>query len=145
MAAFLAGKLECEKNGRFGKEWLEKRWKFVAKKEKTAERKCWSRWKCKNIRPFFLEVQIPGNRQTCSAAICAKAIFKVWRWLPHRLSKCQSVTTVLPRTPIIQMIFFNQSMLLLGSNHFLVYYFFFTKALLVFVMTEIHFSTRNFS
>ena len=38
--------------------------------------------------------------------------------LPHRLSKRQSLTTVLLRTPISQMIFFHQSMLLLGSNHF---------------------------
>ena len=32
----------------------------------------------------------------------------LWSWLPHRLSKCQSLTTVLLRTPITQMIFFNQ-------------------------------------
>ena len=44
----------------------------------------------------------------------------LWRWLPHRLSKRQSITTVLLRTPITQMIFFNQGMLLLGSNHFLI-------------------------
>ena len=43
------------------------------------------------------------------------------RWLPHRLSKRQSLTTVLLRTPITEMIFFNQGMLLLGSNHFLIY------------------------
>ena len=43
----------------------------------------------------------------------------LWRWLPHRLSKCQSLTTVLLRTPTTQMIFFNQGMLLLSSNHFL--------------------------
>ena len=30
----------------------KKRWKFVAKKEKTAERKFWNRWKCKNILSF---------------------------------------------------------------------------------------------
>ena len=41
------------------------------------------------------------------------------RWLPHRLSKRQSPTTVLLRTPITQMIFFNQGMLLVGSKHFL--------------------------
>ena len=34
------------------------------------------------------------------------------RWLPHRLSKRQSQTTVLPRSPITQMIFFNQGMTL---------------------------------
>ena len=39
MAAFLAGKLIREKNGRFERHGLEKRWKFVAKKEKTVERK----------------------------------------------------------------------------------------------------------
>ena len=35
----------------------KKRWTFEAKKEKTAEWKCWNRWKCKNIRhiSFFLE------------------------------------------------------------------------------------------
>ena len=44
----------------------------------------------------------------------------LWRWLPHRLSKRESLTTVLLRTPITQMILFNQGMLLLGSNHFLI-------------------------
>ena len=38
MTAFLAGKLVREKNGRFERHGI-KRWKFVAKKEKTAERK----------------------------------------------------------------------------------------------------------
>ena len=37
----------------------------------------------------------------------------------NRLSKRQSPTTVLLRTPITQMIIFDQSMLLSGSNHFL--------------------------
>ena len=32
----------------------------------------------------------------------------LWRWLPHSLSKRQSRTTVLLRTPITQMMFFNQ-------------------------------------
>ena len=49
----------------------------------------------------------------------SSAIFK--RWLPHKLSKRQSLTTVLFRTPITQMIFLNQGMFLLGSNHFLTY------------------------
>ena len=40
-------------------------------------------------------------------------------WLLHTLSKRQSLTTVLLRTQITQMIFFIQGMLLLGSNHFL--------------------------
>ena len=41
MADFLAGKLAREKNGRFWKGIVgKKRWKFVAKKEKKAERKC---------------------------------------------------------------------------------------------------------
>ena len=38
---------------------------------------------------------------------------------PNAFNMRQSLTTVLLRTPIIQMIFFNQGMLLLGSNHFL--------------------------
>ena len=48
-----------------------------------------------------------------------KTITWLWRWLLHRLSKRKSQTTVLLRTPITQIIFFNQGMLLLGSNHFL--------------------------
>ena len=52
---------------------------------------------------------------------CVEAIFRVKR--EHRLSKRQSLTTVLLRIPITQMIFFNQSMLLLGSNHFLIFLF----------------------
>ena len=38
---------------------------------------------------------------------------------PHRFSKRQSPKAVLLRTSITQMIFFNQGMLLLGSNYFL--------------------------
>ena len=37
----------------------------------------------------------------------------LWRWLPHRLSKRQSLTTVLLRTPITQMIFFNQGIIII--------------------------------
>ena len=44
----------------------------------------------------------------------------IWLVLPHRLSKRQSPTAVLLRTPVSQMIFFNQGMLLLVSNHFLI-------------------------
>ena len=46
----------------------------------------------------------------------------LWRWLPHKLSKRQSLTTVLLRTPTTQKTFFNQGMLFLGSNHFLNYF-----------------------
>ena len=62
---------------------------------------------------------------------CAEAIFRVswlwrltqlWRWLLHRLSKRQSPATGLLRTPITQIIIFNQGMILLGSNHFLAIY-----------------------
>ena len=49
---------------------------------------------------------------------CAEAIFRV---CTCTLSKRQSLTTVLLRTPITQMIFFNQGMLLLGSKHFLIF------------------------
>jgi len=63
---------------------------------------------------------------------CAEAIFRVkktlkmasrrlWRWLPHRLSRRQSLAAVLLGPPVAWMIFFNQGMLLLGSNHFLMY------------------------
>ena len=58
-------------------------------------------------------------------AICSEAFFRVkWlrRWLPHRLLKCQSPTTVLLGTPINQMIILNQGMLLLGSNRFFFIY-----------------------
>ena len=63
-----------------------------------------------NRSPGFLNFQLTNT------------ITWLWRWLPHRLSKRQSLTTVLLRPPITQMIFFNQGMLLLGSNHFLRYY-----------------------
>jgi len=43
----------------------------------------------------------------------------LWGWLPHGLSRCRSLTAVLLRTPVTQIIFFNHGMLLLGSNHFL--------------------------
>ena len=52
---------------------------------------------------------------------CAEAIFRVKSLdSKHRLSKRQSLTTVFLRTPITHMIFFNQGILLLGSNHFLI-------------------------
>ena len=38
----------------------------------------------------------------------ATTITWLWRWLSHRLSKPQSPTTVLLRTPTTQMIIFNQ-------------------------------------
>ena len=34
---------------------------------------------------------------------CAGAIFRLWRWLPHRLSKNVSPTTVLVWTPVTQL------------------------------------------
>ena len=37
----------------------------------------------------------------------------LWRWLPHRLSKRQSLKTVVLRTPVTQMIFFNHGSLTL--------------------------------
>ena len=46
----------------------KKRWKFVAKKEKTAERKFWNRWKCKNILSFSNMAeysQSRGNLNRC--------------------------------------------------------------------------------
>ena len=49
-----------------------------------------------NRSPGFLNFQL------------TETITWLWRWLPHRLSKRQSQTTVLLRTPIIQMIFSNR-------------------------------------
>ena len=63
-----------------------------------------------NCSPGFLNFQLTNTTTW------------LWRWLPHRLSKRQSLTTVLLRTPITQKIFFNQGMLLLSSNHFLIYW-----------------------
>ena len=68
MAAFLVGKLVREKNGRFERHGWEKRWKFVAKKEKTTERKFWNPWKCKNILSFSNMAeysQASGNLNRC--------------------------------------------------------------------------------
>ena len=42
--------------------------------------------------------------------------FWIGNWLPHRQLKCQSPAKILLRTPITQMIFFNQGLLLLGSS-----------------------------
>ena len=61
-----------------------------------------------NLSPGFLNFQ-----QT-------EAITWLWRWLPHRLSKRQSPTTVSLRAPTTQMIFFNQGISRLGSNHLLI-------------------------
>ena len=57
-----------------------------------------------------------GCKDMCGDRLCTTNW--LWSWLSHRLSKRQSLTTVLRRTPPNQ-IFFNQGMLLLGSNHFL--------------------------
>ena len=47
---------------------------------------------------------------------CAEAIYcRLWRWLLHRLLKCQSATAVLLRTPVSQMFIFNQCDLIMWS------------------------------
>jgi len=43
----------------------------------------------------------------------------LWRWLPLRLSKCQSPTTVLFRTTLTKTITLYELLILLGSNHLL--------------------------
>ena len=43
----------------------------------------------------------------------------LWRWLPHRLSKHQSPTTVLFRTTLTRTITLHELLILLGSNHLL--------------------------
>ena len=50
-----------------------------------------------------------------SPTCAAEAIFGVKSWLPHRLSKPQSPTTVLVSTPVTQMIIANQGILVLAS------------------------------
>ena len=45
--------------------------------------------------------------------LCGSHLQSLWRWLPHRLSKRQSLTTVLVRTPITQVIFFNQVIIII--------------------------------
>ena len=52
----------------------------------------------------------------------------------HWLSKRKSTITVVLRTPITQMVFFNQGMLLLGSHHFLNY---------MFIITSFSINSRN--
>ena len=46
-------------------------------------------------------------------------IYRDWKRSSGRLESWEGLLLVLLRTPIIQMIFFNPGMLLLGSNHFL--------------------------
>jgi len=60
------------------------------------------------ISIFWLEMKQDPNKLHSLQAILKKNFF-------YNL-----ITTVLLRTPITQMIFFNQGMLLLGSNHFLI-------------------------
>ena len=58
------------------------------------------------------------DRFLATTVVCGLSTLKctwLWIWLPYRLSaKRQSQTTVLLRTPITQMTFFNQGRLLLG-------------------------------
>ena len=70
------------------------------------------------FRSMELRTQCSANQQACGLEPRGKKLTgspgtskfpaTIWRWLPHRLSKRQSQTTVLLRTPITQMIFFNQ-------------------------------------
>ena len=60
------------------------------------------------------------TNQIAHQGFCIFNSQRLWRWLQRRLSKRQSQKTFLLRTPITQMTFFNQGMLLLGSNHFLI-------------------------
>ena len=55
----------------------------------------------------------------CPSLFYCPSESRLWGWLPHRLSKRQSPTKGLLKTPITQTIIFIQGMLLLGSNHFL--------------------------
>ena len=78
----------------------------------------------RNLRFFSLSFLKPFLVLNTSSIVLSIRNFPwLWRWWPpHRLSKRQSQTTVNLRTPITQMIFLNQGMLLmllLRSNHFL--------------------------
>ena len=57
-------------------------------------------------------------RKPCSESSDVQSQVIDFRLL-HRLSKRQSPTTVLVRTPVTQMIILNQGISLLASNHFL--------------------------
>jgi len=73
----------------------------------------------KMLRTISSILRISTHNNTELSDKMTKTTTWLWRWLPHRLSKRQSLTTVLLRTPVTQMILFNHGMLLLGSNHFL--------------------------
>ena len=86
---------------------------------------------------WFVHLTVCFNGTKRLLWLCSKSVLKTWisrqltnvSWLKkiiwvigvlRRTVVSQSLTTVLLRTPINQMIFFNQVMLLLGSNHFLI-------------------------
>ena len=86
-------------------------------------------WRLDNLCGSYLQCQVIVlvswkfyllANQIAHQGFCIFNWLRLWRWLQCRLSKRQSQTTVLLRTPITQMTFFNQGMLLLGSNHFLI-------------------------
>ena len=64
---------------------------------------------------YFLLLSLDPRRQ-------AEVFYLDWK-RSSGLLDLLPLTTVLLRTPIAQMIFFNQGMLLLGSNHFLIKFF----------------------
>ena len=68
--------------------------------------------KCK-VRKWFQ----PGSTLIEWSSGCGQVTW-LWRWLPHRLSKHQSPTTLLLRTPVTQVIVVNQgtSKLLYSRN-----------------------------
>ena len=59
--------------------------------------------------------QFQRNRLITSSS--DKHLTWLWRWLPPRLSKCQSPTTVLFRTTLTRTITLYELPILLGSNH----------------------------
>ena len=77
-----------------------------------------SRW---NKAEIFAAVVEPELLFYTSDVSCITDVIvsKFFALMP-RLSKRQSLTTVLLRSPVTQMIFFNHGMLLLDSNHFLI-------------------------
>ena len=60
----------------------------------------------------------------------------LWRWLPLRLSKRQSPTTVLFRTTLTRTITQYELLILLGSNHLLYYWQIYNVTLTIFLYSD---------
>jgi len=66
---------------------------------------------------FILSFHFFKHQNCADIAIDISRITWLWRWLPLRLSKRQSPTTVLFRTTLTRTITLYELLILLGSNH----------------------------